>query len=220
MIQTVNGVDLWYEKTGDGPPILLLHGNGESHKIFRVLTEQLSQSFTVYALDSRDHGQSGKSRQLSYDMMTEDVRQFIEALGLDKPVLYGFSDGGILGLMLASRHPDLLSKLIVSGANTYPGATKKKWLALFSLIYFFTWDEKFHLMLTGPRITAEELGRIKVPVLVLAGGHDMIREDDTRHIAAAIPGAVLRIVEKEGHMSYVINSPKLYPLIEDFLKNA
>ncbi len=217
MIQHVNGIDLWYEKTGDGAPIILLHGNGESHKIFSVLTKQLSVSHTVYALDSRDHGQSSKTRDLSYELMTEDTAQFIQALQLEKPVLYGFSDGGIIGLMLASKYPDILSRLVVSGANTRPEGTRNGWRRLFQAIYFITRDRKYHLMLTQPHISAQDLGRIKIPVLVLAGENDMIKEADTRFIAAGITESTLKILEKESHMSYVINSPKLYPVIKSFL---
>jgi pimeloyl-ACP methyl ester carboxylesterase len=217
MIQTLDGLDLWYEKTGNGPPILLLHGNGESHKIFDILTARLSETYTVYALDSRDHGQSSKTQALGYKLMTSDVVGFIDALKLEKPILLGFSDGGIIGLMLASSYPGLLSKLIICGASTHPGATKARWLFLFRLIHFFTRDRKFRLMLTEPNMTKDDLSRIDVPVLVLAGEHDMIREEDTLFIAGSIKGSLLRILPKEGHMSYVIHSPKLHGIIRDFL---
>jgi pimeloyl-ACP methyl ester carboxylesterase len=219
VLQHVNGIDIWYEKTGDGPPILLLHGNGESHEIFRVLTDQLKARYTVYALDSRDHGQSGKSRVLHYDQMAEDTAQFIISLKLEKPLLYGFSDGGILGLLLASKYPDLLSRMVISGASLNPLSTRRCWDILFKIIFFFSRNRKFRLMLTEPDITAEMLQKIKIPVLVLAGEKDMIREEDTRFIAENIPGASLNILRKENHMSYVINSPKLYPVMEAFLSS-
>lgn len=213
----VNDTDLWYEQIGDGPPIILLHGNGESHRIFDILTDQLSKKYTVYALDSRDHGQSSKTKDFSYDLMTEDVRQFVGILSIEKPILYGFSDGGIIGLLMASKYPDLLSKLVVSGANTSPNRMKNGWRLLFQVIYFFSRDRKYRLMLTQPHITAQDLSRIKIPVLVLAGEKDMIKEADTRFIAESIPGASLKILEKEGHMSYVINNPKLYHVMEAFI---
>lgn len=217
MLQHVNGIDLWYEKMGNGAPILLLHGNGESHKIFDILTKQLAAAYTVYALDSRDHGQSSKTRELSYALMTDDTAQFIKALNLEKPIVFGFSDGGIIGLLLASKYPDLLSKLVVSGANTSPAGMRPGWRCLFQLIYFITRDRKYHMMLTEPHLTAQDLGNIKIPVLVLAGEKDMIKEADTQFIAAHIPGASLKILANEGHASYVTNSPKLYPLLEAFL---
>jgi pimeloyl-ACP methyl ester carboxylesterase len=219
MKKTVNGIELWYEKTGNGSSILLLHGNGESHGIFDALTAQLQGDYTVYALDSRDHGESEKTKDLSYDLMMEDTTAFIRALELEKPILYGFSDGGIIGLLLASRYPQMLSKLIVSGASLNPDSTRKKWLILFKVLYFFNRDKKFRLMLTEPDIHKEDLQKISVPTLVLAGERDMIREADTRFIAENIKGSTLKIIPKEGHMSYVIHSPKLYDIIKDFLKS-
>ncbi len=220
MLQRANGIDIWYEKTGDGPPILLLHGNGESHNIFRVLANQLKDRYTVYALDSRDHGQSGKTPELHYDLMAEDTAQFIIALKLERPLLFGFSDGGILGLLLASKYPDLLSRMVISGASLNPGSTRCCWDVLFRIIYFFSRSRKFKLMLTEPHITAEQLQKIKIPVLVLAGEKDIIKEEDTRFIAGNIPGALLKILKKENHMSYVINSSKLYHIMEIFLSGG
>lgn len=213
----VNGIDLWYEVRGSGSPIVLLHGNGESSEIFKVLISQLESSFTVYALDSRCHGKSGKSPELSYDVMAEDVAAFIRALGLHRPALYGFSDGGIVGLLLASKYPTLLSRLAVSGANTEPGAVKPFWLRLFQILYFFRRSPKTGLMLTEPHISDADLQRIEIPVLVLAGDRDMIKEENTRHIASRIGRSELHIIPKETHMSYVIKSPKLYKYLRDFI---
>ena len=59
MIAHVNGIDLFYEKAGEGRPLLLVHGNGEDHTIFDEAAAELAGSFTCYAVDSRCHGQSG-----------------------------------------------------------------------------------------------------------------------------------------------------------------
>lgn len=220
MVCHVNGIDLWYEKAGSGPPVILLHGNGESHKIFSVLMDQLKEKYTVYALDSRDHGESTKTADLHYDLMAEDTAQFIKELGLEKPLLYGFSDGGIVGLLLASRYTGLLSGMVISGASKNPASTKWGWDIVFRVIYVFTRNRKFKLMLTEPDITAQTLQQITIPVLVLAGEKDMIKEKDTRFIADNIKEAKLKILKNENHMSYVINSPKLYQEIEAFLEDV
>jgi pimeloyl-ACP methyl ester carboxylesterase len=73
------------------------------------------------------------------------------------------------------------------------------------------------MMFSEPHISKEDMGKISIPVLVLAGENDMIREEDTRFIAESIPGAVLKIIHNENHMSYVTNSPKLYEHIQPFL---
>ena len=212
----VNDINLYYEKAGQGPPLLLLHGNGESRRIFRGAMERLGERFTVYAIDSRGHGKSSRVKELHYADMAEDVARFIEALGLEKPMLYGFSDGGIIGLLLAMKYPGLLGRLAASGANMNPQSLSKGFLRFAKAMYFITRSCKWKLMLTEPDISFEALARIVTPTLVLGGGRDIVEEAHTRAIAGAIPGARLRILPGENHGSYVINSPKLYDIVAPF----
>ena len=81
MFANVNGIKLYYEKTGEGEPIILIHGNGESHKIFDVAVNVLKTQFTVYAVDSRGHGQSSAIKEIHYDDMAEDIFCFIKEGG-------------------------------------------------------------------------------------------------------------------------------------------
>ncbi|WP_343209811.1 alpha/beta hydrolase [Anaerolentibacter hominis] len=219
MVYEKDGVKLYYEETGEGEPVLLLHGNGEDHTIFDVLAKQLADSgFHVWAPDSRGHGQSSAAEHLDYSRMAEDMAGLIrERIG--RPVcLYGFSDGGILGLLLALRYPELLTKLVISGANLYPGGLKRSVLLGMKFSWFLHRDPKVKMMLTQPQIKAEELKMISVPTLVLAGSRDMIRESHTREIAEHIPGARLQILPGESHGSYVIHSDKLFGIMREFLR--
>lgn len=217
MFEKVNGITLYYEKTGQGRPVILLHGNGENHEIFDVLIPKLNCQYTVYAIDSRGHGLSSKVKTLDYDNMAEDIVEFIKVNKMDKPMLYGFSDGGIIGLIIAIRYPDLLSRLMISGANVHPNGIKNKYLRIFRFIYTITKSSKYNLMLTQPNISAEELKRIKVETLILAGSHDMIDEIHTRYIAECIPKSILKILPGEDHESYVAHCTKLYDIISPFL---
>lgn len=217
MILRTNGVDIFYEQTGEGRPCVLLHGNGQDHRIFDVLVEALSKDHAVYALDSRDQGKSSKTKALSYDLMVEDTTGFIRKLGLEKPFIYGFSDGGIIALLLASKYPDLVSGIAVSGACLRPDGVKENVLKIFRLIYMLTRSRKFKMMLTEPNISNEELERISVPTLVLAGSKDIIRYNHTRHIARHIPNSELQIQDGEGHGSYVMNSDKIYGILRPFI---
>ncbi len=147
-----------------------------------------------------------------------DMRAFIGNLGLTAPALYGFSDGGIIGLILAHQNPGLLSKLIVSGVNLNPRALRRGFRAFVRFGHFFTGDEKLKLMLREPDITFAELSRITEPLLVLAGAKDIVPAGHTREIAAAVNGARYRILEGENHDSYVKNNDKLYGCIAGFLR--
>ncbi|MCL2446163.1 MAG: alpha/beta hydrolase [Oscillospiraceae bacterium] len=210
-------VSLYYEKTGQGPAIILLHGNSENSGIFDVLTKQLAPQYTVYAIDSRDHGKSSKVDVLNYADMMEDVAAFVQGLGIEKPVLLGFSDGGIIGLLLAMKYPNMLSKLIAIGVNTSPAMIKWQWRLAMKSVYFFTRSRKFKLMLTQPNITTAQLNSIATPTLVLAGSKDVVDQAHTEYIAQNIPGSTLKILPGENHVSYVLHSEKLYDAILPFL---
>ena len=215
MIAHVNGIDLFYEKTGEGRPLVLVHGNGEDHTIFDEAVEILSRSFACYAVDSRCHGQSGGAGDLHYRDMAADMLAFMEELDLKDVVFYGFSDGGIVGLMTAAR-TDRITALITSGANTNPTAVKMSLRLLIRGMYLFKKDPKLQLMLTEPHISDDTLRSIRAKTLVLAGSKDVIPEEETRHIAAVIPGAELKILEGESHGSYIVHNTKIAELIEEF----
>lgn len=73
MYMQLNGQVIYYEKCGEGSPVILVHGNGETHKIFDVLIAELSKKHTVYAMDSRGHGQSAAVTEFHYSDMADDV---------------------------------------------------------------------------------------------------------------------------------------------------
>lgn len=218
MLLSVNGVQLYFEKKGKGSPMILLHGNGEDHTIFSELSEELKEYFTLYMIDSRGHGESERDAELDYVKMAGDIEAFVMALNLKKPVLYGFSDGGIVGLHLAMRSPWMLSRLIISGANTSVDGICRKDYYQMKLMYFFTRSRKIRLMLEQKEITEKELKKIVVPTLVLAGENDIIKEEHTRELAARIKSSRLHIYKGETHGSYVIHSRKLLPQIREFCR--
>ena len=218
MIQHVNGIDLFYEVKGTGDPLLMVHGNSEDHTIFDEAAEVLKDRFTVYLVDSRDHGQSTKVSDLHYSDMADDLLVFLNDLDLQNVTFYGFSDGGILGLLLAQK-TDRISRLIVSGANMTPDGVKGSLKILVKFLYFSK-DSKLKMMLNEPHITAEELSSIKVPTTVIAGEKDLVRQKETEAIAAAIPGSKLRILKGEGHGSYIVHKTAIADLIlEETAKN-
>ena len=213
----VNGTTIWYEKTGAGDPLILLHGNGESHGIFSEAIPLLAERFTVYAPDTRGHGKSAPAGVFHYTDMAEDTAAFIGALALEKPAVYGFSDGGITALLLALRYPDLPSRIAVGGANLRPGGLTRAFLKDSRRGYRKTQDPLTKLMLTEPHISLRDLKKIRVPVLVTAGEHDLVRERHTLRIARALPCGTLKIFAGETHESYIVNSTKFVPALISFL---
>lgn len=213
----VNGINIHYEEYGEGKPIVLLHGNSENLNIFDKLVEKLKLEYKVYAIDSRCHGESDDPDEISYDLMAQDVIEFIKALNLEKPILYGFSDGGIIGILVAIKEKELLSKAIVSGANVTPDALSKFFLLITKIMGFFTKNKLFKMMENEPNISLEELQSIKTPVHVLAGEKDIIKLEHTKMIAENIPNSTLEIIAGENHGSYIIHSEKLYDTLKKYL---
>ncbi len=205
----VNGIDIFYEKMGQGEPLILLHGNGETHEIFAEAAEKLAQKYTVYLPDTRGHGRSGKVAEYHYEDMARDVYCFIKVMGLEHPTVYGFSDGGITGLLLAARYPGLLKKLVVSGVNARPEDVKRPVLWMMKLFYALRRKPLIKLMLTEPNITDEQLAAIDVPVEVTAGSRDLIKQSAMLDICRKIPNATFTLFEGEDHGSYIVHSTKI-----------
>lgn len=203
MFVTANGMQLFYQCAGSGPPLLLIHGNGDDHSFFADLQPALAQHYTVYALDSRNHGQSSSSAELHYAEMMEDIAAFIRALALPRPLLVGASDGGILGLMLSYTYPDLLAANIPCGANMSPRGIEPAFLRQVRRDYQRNADPKLRLMLKEPQIKRRDLAKIRIPTLVLAGSEDLIKPGHSRALAAKIPTAALQILDGEDHTSYL-----------------
>lgn len=206
-----------YTVKGSGRPLILLHGNGEDHTIFREAADVLSHYYTVYTPDSRCHGQSTVTEELHYRDMADDMIRFMEKLDLHDVIFTGFSDGGIIGL-IAAAHTDRITSLITCGANVTPEGVSP-WLRLMITgMWFVTRDSKLQLMMNEPDITDDELRSIKAGTLVAAGSKDLIRLSETTHIASVIPNARMQILPDETHTSYTVHSTKLADLIMGFVR--
>lgn len=216
MKTTANGISLFYEVSGTGSPLLLLHGNGEDHHIFDKVAEKLAARYTVYALDSRNHGQSEKTTDYSYGTMAEDVSAFIATLHLGKVSLIGFSDGAIISLLLAQRHEDAVDRMALLGINLKPTDFTDENYQYIKDTYEETKDPLFKLMLEEPNIELDSLRSVSVPTLVIAAEHDLYRSQMFAELVAALPHAELKVMEGHDHGSYIIGQDILYDTFRDF----
>ena len=153
-------VKLHYEVSGSGAPLIMLHGSGEDISIFDRAVPLLEKHFTVYRIDSRCHGQSTMNVPLHYELIADDVYGFIVLNRIEKPIVYGFSDGGIAALMLAYTHPDAVRAIAASGANTNPKGLKPLYRFGYRKLAVFSPDPKARMIATEPNITAADLARI------------------------------------------------------------
>jgi len=218
----VNGVNLVYQVVGhaDGKPVILLHGNSGSHEHLSVMAAQLdSAGYLVYAIDSRGQGANAPLEEYHYIDMAEDTYQFAKQLRLNKPAVFGWSDGGIIALQAEVLHPGTFGAIVTSGANLFPEGVNG-----FDEIQEALFGEEeasplFVMMLREPQMTAEDMQTIQCPALIVAGENDLIAEEHTRMIASNIPNGTLLILPGEDHGSHIWQSPKMGTILIDYLKN-
>ena len=214
----VNGVSLFYAAEGSGKPVILLHGNGGSHNDLETTHRELAQAgYMVYALDSRGQGANKSLPEYHYKDMAADVYEFIKLKGLEKPAVFGFSDGGIVALQLEVMYPGTLGAIVTGGANIF---VKDALIPSFAEGFLAQPStEPLVIMLqTEPSMTVEDMKGIGCPSLIMSGEHDLIRQEHTLLIGENIPSGRPVIIPGEDHGSYICNSPKLAPLILDFFE--
>ena len=114
-----NGLKMFYEERGSGPPLILLHGGTATSSMWQPQIPFFVQHFRVITPDSRGHGKTNNpTGEFSYRLMADDVVGFIQDLGLTKPLICGYSDGGQIVLEIGMRYPGLAAALVV-GAVWY-----------------------------------------------------------------------------------------------------
>ena len=200
-------IELHCEETGDGEPLVLLHGNGEDGTYFAHQIAHFSQRFRVLALDTRGHGKSPRGEApFTIRQFARDLLAFLDARGIERAHLLGFSDGGNIALVFALAHPERVGKLVLNGANLNTRGVKRSVQVPIELGYRMARlfaglrakaranAEMLGLMVNDPNVAPEELAALTAPTLVIAGENDMIREDHTRLIAERIPNARLAFV--------------------------
>ena len=215
----LSDVKIHYVVYGRGkPPMLLIHGNGGSADSLREAAEYLANDFTVYLPESRCHGKSGDPGVISYELMAKDIKEFIGAMGLEKPVIMGHSDGAINAITLAAEYPDVPGAIIACGANSHPKTFKPYFPLGVAIKNIFLPDKLNDMMLTLPDFRPEYLSKIACPAYVVSGQFDIMWNSDTLYIAENIPGSDVTILRGEDHSSYMSkNGKKAYTLAHGWL---
>ena len=204
---------MYCEIYGQGEPLLLIHGNGGSISNMANQIPYFSRSYKVIAADSRSQGKSTDPQDsLSYEMMADDYAVLMDSLHLDSAYVIGWSDGGIIGLLLAIRHPEKVKKLAATGANIRPDTTAFSASEIQSMKDFVArlraqkQDQKVkndlkltQMMIDEPNISGSSLQQIHCPALVIGGDHDIIKPSHTLEIFQAIPKGYLWILPGSGH---------------------
>jgi pimeloyl-ACP methyl ester carboxylesterase len=234
----VNGIHMYYAVYGAGDPVLLIHGGLGHADIWANQVRDLMKDHTVIVADSRGHGRSSRTADAySYDLMASDYVALLDYLKVDKVALVGWSDGGIIGLDIAMKHPERLSKLFAHAANvTVDGVDPKVMESKTFNAYITRMGEDYQQMsktpgefdafveqisqmwASQPNWSDAELAKIAVPTAVVLGDHDeAITRAHTEHMAQVIPGAKLVILPDASHFA-MLQDPKGYnKAVRDFL---
>ena len=146
----VNGVELWHRVTGEGEPVVQIHGAGFGHFNFDPVTPLLAERFRVVDFDMRGYGQSDRPHQ-AYDMevWADDVAGLLDALELERAHVHGTSMGGMIAIVVAGKYPERTTSVVINCAAAKLGAAGR--------LIFKNWIDIARLDPDGPgsRLLAE-----------------------------------------------------------------
>jgi len=228
----VGDVKTWYEVSGpdDGDPLVLLHGGLSDSTGWTAQQPAYSERYRVYMPDRRGHGRTPDVEgPLTYGVMADDTVRFLEQVVGGPAHLVGWSDGGIVALLVSMRRPDLVRRQVLVGTNYHhdglmdaadlgddPDAPH---LGIFKAMFqgaspdgpdhwpvFFAktarmWREE-------PTLATDDVAKVTVPTLVFVGDDEPIHLEHTMALYDAIPDAQLGIVPGASHM-LLLEKPQL-----------
>lgn len=214
-----DGVKIEYGIYGDlnAEPLLLLSPNGgDMHCFDGNILPEMSKHFMVITVSPRCTGNSDRGDDgLTFEIMSDDLVVLLDTLGVEKTRIFGFSDGGNLGMVFTVAHPERVESLVIMGSNINPLGTKVidqigiiwKYLGLAIKAAFTQTTEDLNrrdiqgLMVYQPNLTFKDLQTIEVPVLNIYGQHDMIKRIHSKRITKNIPNAQELMIVGGGHGS-------------------
>lgn len=227
----IHGFRMYCEVYGSGPPVLMIHGNGGSIAAFAKNIPYFAGKYRVIAADSRAQGKSkDPGPALTFEMMADDEAALLDALHLDSAYVIGWSDGGIVALLMALRHPEKVIKLAATGANIQhnasafrPGlwdADEKRYNAEKDRVWKTDKEKNdwklFTLDWDQPNIPFASLNSIHCPSLIICGDHDLISIEHTVKIFQNIPNAALWVVPSSGHATLIQHADEFNRTVDEF----
>lgn len=233
----VNGISLYYETYGEGRPVLILHGATAFLEVMHYQIRSLANDHRVIAVDSRAQGRSTDAPgPITYAGMGDDMIKLLDILHIKQVDVVGWSDGGIIGLDMAMKHPTRVRRLVAIGANYDVNGVDAKQITpgfeadiesqarpVYDRIapdpsHFPVMLKKIITMIrTEPHYTTAELATIKAKTLIIAGENDLILRKHTDSLAQAIPGAKEVIVPGASHEGLLEQPDRYNAMIREFL---
>lgn len=213
---------IYYEVTGQGEPLFLLHGNGGSGKYFENQVPEFSRYFTVYTIDSRGHGRStNRSNTLSFALMADDLYSIMKQENIQQVDIVGFSDGANLAMVFTKKYPALVRRLVLNAGNTKVQGVRffarivtfveYACLRLLSLVSQKAKQQVpiISLMIKDIGVSDFDLTHFSQKTLVIVGKYDIIKRAHSISLAKKIPHATFALIPKQGH-SFAKKEPQLF----------
>jgi pimeloyl-ACP methyl ester carboxylesterase len=242
----VDGLSIYYELHGEGPPLVLLHGGLLTIELgFGDVLGALAERHTVVAIELQGHGRTADTdRPLSLERLADDVADVLTAVGVDRADVVGFSLGGLVAVEVARRHPERVRRLVlasisaspdghhdeVRSPDAQPGAgrmpTEDDFRA-FEDAYRAVAPDPDHFSTFAAKLAAfvgslpgwsdEELRELTVPTLVLLGDYDFIRVEHAAHMQEVLPDAQLAVVPGATHVGLFHEADVVLTILRRFL---
>jgi pimeloyl-ACP methyl ester carboxylesterase len=225
----VNGLQMYYEIHGKGKgdvPLVLIHGGGSTiESNFGTILPLLSENRWVIALELQVHGRtSDRQSPLTFEQDADDVAALLLYLKILKADLLGFSNGGNTAMQVAIRHPDKVNKLIIASSfykrtgmisgffdimqhaslDNMPEPLKEAFLRVASDTSLFKvmFNKDRERMVRFSDWPEADLKSIDIPVLIIAGDHDVVTIEHTVEMSRLLPKASL-VILPGNHGSYL-----------------
>lgn len=216
-------IDLHYEIEGEGPDLVMLHGGGGGIGDLDALRERLAPGRRVISPDQRGHGRSPDPGELSYAAMAADTVALLDSLKVSGADLVGWSDGGVLALLIARDRPDLVRRVVSISGNAAndmePGPftpEAEDYLAKLTpaelpipagraaidpdgTAWLTTAARLIGMWRVGNDLTFDDLRNLAAPVLYIAADRDIVPLDHTVAMFEATPAAQLAILPAANH---------------------
>jgi pimeloyl-ACP methyl ester carboxylesterase len=231
----IGDVDLWYDESGTGEPVVLLHGAMSDSRDFDGNLAALASEFRVLRVDRRGHGHTADTDgPLTLDLMADDMIRFAECLAEGQIAVAGYSAGAGVALRMATRRPDLVSALVlISGAYDRAGLIVRpvpggSWPPQVIAAYGeVSPDGEGHFPVVADKVAASidqgselsprDLAQLTCPSLVLAADDDVVSLEHTIALYRALPDAYLSIVPGASHLLLHEHPELCTLLVRDFL---
>lgn len=245
----IEGTRFYYEIHGEGDPLVLMHGAWATIESLAFQVGPLSERFKVILVERRGHGRTPDTPgKFTYMQGAEDMKKLMEYIGVKRAHIVGWSDGGVIGLLMARHFPEMVNRFVcISGSYHYRGYTRAFAKSFEEstvesldpmMVQVYNWtspDDPEHFPIvfekikgmsnSHPRYTKKELESIQVATLIMSGDADIVSLEHTVNFFKRLPKAQLSMVPGTTHMlpmerPDIVNSQIIQFLEADSIERA